>query len=227
MVELFLENIKYNISKFRNTICKDIVNQYESVLYNLEDNLLNYLIKNDSTIENYENYSKLYEYNLENLNNFLAKNITPDLQTKAILSNFDTVFKIIQFGTNDGINATEQRKKYGLLKDVFSKYDSSKKTWVPKDNIVYLNNIIPTTINDYSTFENKSILQKFNTLIFSYVNTFYNESTKKIYSKLFDEFANKTMSSTIYENGGIPDIYEGTFTEPLPMNNSSIKNKFM
>jgi len=224
MVELFLENIKYNISKFRNTICKDIVNQYESVLYNLEDNLLNYLIKNDSTIENYENYSKLYEYNLENLNNFLAKNITPDLQTKAILSNFDTVFKIIQFGTNDGINATEQRKKYGLLKDVFSKYDSSKKTWVPKDNIVYLNNIIPTTINDYSTFENKSILQKFNTLIFSYVNTFYNESTKKIYSKLFDEFANKTMSSTIYENGGIPDIYEGTFTEPLPMNNSSIKN---
>ena len=32
------------------------------------------------------------------------------------------------------------------------------------------------------------------------------------------------MSSTIYENGGIPDIYEGTFTEPLPMNNSSIKN---
>ena len=36
---------------------------------------------------------------------------------------------------------------------------ASWKTCVPKDNIVYLNNIIPTTINDYSTFENKSIEQ--------------------------------------------------------------------
>jgi len=230
IVELFLENIKYNLSKFRNSICKEIINQYENGLYIIEDQLLNFLIKNDSNSENYDILKQQGIITLDDFNNELTITLSEDLKNKNPLCGFVDMFKIIQFGTNNGQvindgNGQAIFRSGGLFTDIFSKYNPNTKTWEPKQ-VKFLNNIIPVNLNDYSVFNNKSILQKFNMLVCSYVTTFYNDSTKKIYSKLFDEFANKTMSSTIFENGGIPDVFERVnlnINQQYPMNSSSIK----
>ena len=200
VVETYLENIKYMISKFRNIICKELVINAEALLYTLENKLINIIIKNDSSAEEYDSLStNTLEYlNIEN-NKFLSDT------TKGIF-NVNELYQHILFATNT-INIVNNRPSQ-LLVDVNKYYDSVSRQWVSKQNIKYVDYVIQATpIVDNMSFKNKSILQKFNMLVFTYIEQFYNSSTKKIYTKLIDEFANKSMSAHIFEQGGIPDMF--------------------
>jgi len=212
IVESNIENCKYMISKFRNLICKELINQYESRLYNLENYLLNIMIKDDSSVENYNQVDTFEYLNNEN-NNYLARN-----------NPFSVIdlYRHIVFGKD---NVTAVPRNNPLLQDINKSYDANTRTWVSKQGIEYLDYVIPqNNIVDNDSFNNKSILQKFNMLIFSYLEQFYNSSTKKIYSKLFDEFANKAMSSIIFEQGGIPDMFQNQQLNQQQLNYSTINN---
>lgn len=195
-VELYIENIKYMISKFRNLICKELIVQNESELFKLENSLLNIIIKDDSSAENYNSQDTLETLNL---------NINQYLETASGTTSGDLLYKHIVFGDD---NAKAVNRSNPILTDINQIYDASKRSWSPKTNIKYFDYVLGgvNILSNNNSFDGKSILQKFNMLVFSYVEQFYNTSTKKIYSKLIDEFANKSMSATIFEYGGIPDM---------------------
>jgi hypothetical protein len=198
IVELYIENIKYMLSKFRNLICIELVKDQENKLYKLENELLNIIIKDDSSAENYDP-----NITLENLNVEINKSLADSTKKSYDLKD---LYQDIMF-SNTRTNTITRNNT--LLKDINTYYDATNRKWVNKTDIKYYDYIIPTDKIDLSTFQNHSLLQKFNTLVFTYLTQFYNSSTKKIYSGLFDEFANKTLSGTIFENGGIPDMVIG------------------
>jgi len=202
VTETFIENIKYMLSKFRTTICKEIFDQYETRVYQLENNFLNIIIKDDNNSEGYATLTKsVYTLEQLNINNNLYFN------NDTVTDNVEELYRHIVFGNNT--TATLLRRTNPLLVDVAKTYNPQTRTWANKNNMNYLDYVLPNDdIKNNNSFVNKSILQKFNMLIFTYLEQFYNSSTKKIYSKLFDEFANKSMSAVIFEQGGIPDIFE-------------------
>ncbi len=195
IVESYIENIKYMLSKFRNLICIELVKDQENQLYQLENELLNIIIKDDSSAENYKSSITLENLNVE-INKSLADTTKKSYRLKDLYN--DIMF------SNTKTNTITRNNN--LLKDINTYYDATNRKWVNKTNIKYYDYIIPDDKIELKTFQNHSLLQKFNTLVFTYLTQFYNSSTKKIYSGLFDEFANKTLSGTIFENGGIPDM---------------------
>lgn len=208
-VELYIENIKYMISKFRNLICTELINNDEKDLYRIENELLQNMIKNDSSSDNYNETITLDSLNTLN---------TIFLQLPSPIPG-EHLYGHIMFGDIDAGSKSVQTidtKVHQLLQDIDLSYDTTSKAWAPK-NSKYCNYMFDhkKAITDYTSFENKSILQKFNMLVFSYLEQFYNTSTKKIYTKLIDEFANKAMSSTIFEEGGIPDFFGNSATQTL------------
>lgn len=198
-VELYIENIKYMISKFRNLICRELINSDESDLYLIENAFLNITIKNDASVENYDELKTLDYFN--KINTLFLESPMP--------IRGDELYAHIMFGdsTPESVS-TINNTSHQLLQDIDKAYDATTRTWSPK-NSKFTNFVFSHTkaIDNDNSFENKSILQKFNMLVFSYLEQFYNSSTKKIYTKLIDEFANKAMSSAIFEQGGIPDMY--------------------
>ena len=200
-VELYIENIKYMISKFRNLICTKLINDDEKELYRVENSFLNIIIKNDSSAENYNEILTLDYFN--NLNNLFLQSPLP--------VGGDELYAHIMFGPVDkeaNTIKTINNETHQLLQDIDKSYDASLRRWSAKSS-KFSNYIFnhKKSVDVYDNFENKSILQKFNMLVFSYLEQFYNTSTKKIYTKLIDEFANKAMSAAIFEQGGIPDMF--------------------
>ena len=214
-VELYVENIKYMISKFRNLICAELINDDEKELYIVENSFLNVIIKNDSSAENYNEILTLDYFN--NLNNVLFQSPIP--------IRGDELYAHVMFGKIEKDVSTIDNKSHQLLQDIDKSYDASTRSWNPKKSKV-TNYIFDHTkaITDNDIFLDKSILQKFNMLVFSYLEQFYNTSTKKIYTKLIDEFANKAMSAAIFEQGGIPDMFGSASTIPVADFNSGVLN---
>ena len=207
-VEVYIENIKYMISKFRNSICTQLINKDEQKLYEIENSLLNNVIKGDSFLQN-----NLEILSLDYFNKINTKILLDDLPIngKELFAHIMFEFPIAnkKRDINDSLMAKQiDSTSHQLLQDIDLFYDTTSKTWSSKKSY-YRNYIFDHTkaIKDNTSFENKSILQKFNMLVFSYLEQFYNPSTKKIYSKLIDEFANKAMSASIFEEGGIPDLF--------------------
>ena len=201
-VESYIENIKYMISKFRNLICIELINKFETKIFKIENEFLNIMIKNDSSAENYLESNTLDYLNVEN-DKFIN-----DMTKKY---NVSELYKHILFG-NDKLNAVTRNSP--LLTDINQIYNSINRSWTPTQKL-YLSYVMDDKpITNNSSFIGKSILQKFNMLVFTFIEQFYNPSTKKIYSKLIDEFANKAMSATIFEQGGIPDMFVNTVTPP-------------
>ncbi len=198
VAELYIENIKHMISKFRTVICKELINGYENRILNLENKLLNIVIKNDSSVENYNERITL---------DFLNISIDQYFNDSSIpFDQGELLYKHIMFGSQRVLQATRAND---ILEDINKKYNPTSRTW-NSSPVVYLDFVMPSgkPIEDHSSFENRSILQKFNMLVFNYIEQFYNPATKKIYNKLIDEFANKAMSANIFEYGGIPDMYQ-------------------
>ena len=194
-IESHIENVKYMISKFRNIICTELITSYETKLYQYENLLLNVIIKNDSSSESYKEEITLDYLNIKNNEYLSDANLT---------YNVDELYQHIMFGDN---NIQVSKRSNQLLMDINQTYNSTTRTWSPK-NVSYLSYVMDDIpILNNKSFEGKSILQKFNMLVFTYIEQFYNSSTKKIYSKLIDEFANQAMSAVIFEQGGIPDMF--------------------
>jgi len=205
-VELYVENIKYMISKFRNLICTELINDDEKELYKVENSFLNITIKNDSSAENYNEILTLDYFNT--FNNLFLQSPLP--------VGGDELYAHIMFGpSNSEANTIKKinNESHQLLQDIDKSYDASTRSWSAKGS-QFSNYIFDhkKSVDVYNNFINKSILQKFNMLVFSYLEQFYNTSTKKIYTKLIDEFANKAMSAAIFEQGGIPDMFGSTTT---------------
>ena len=197
IVELFIENIKYMISKFRTIICTELIKQFEDNLFELENKLLNVTIKNDSSVEKYKE-----TLTIDYLNNELEKFFNNSTKK----DDGEILYKHIMFGLDTTKQATRQND---ILAEVNRKYDPKSRTWI-SNPVVYLDLVMPNVdaIKDHKSFTDRSILQKYNMLVFQYLDQFYNPATKKIYNKLIDEFANKAMSANIFEFGGIPDMYD-------------------
>ncbi len=209
IVELYIENIKYMISKFRNLICKDLIKTNEEKLYRLENNFLNILIKDDSSSENFDDIGMSFE--------LLNQKIT-EIMTTQKNYNLQDLYHHIMIGSDKAkilASSIAVQRTQAILTDITKYYDATTRAWVSHPTIEFYDYLIPNdNIKNYKSFEKKSILQKFNMFIFAYLDQFYNSSTKKVYSKLFDEFANKAMSATIFEQGGIPDMSYGNVTLP-------------
>ncbi len=225
--EMYIENIKYMLSKFRTLICKPLITISEDLLYKYENLLINVTIKNDSSAENYNESLTIDGLNVSINNVFSNNSILTDGKSmyERIMFDFN---KIDENGNLLNVQTVENvtRDKFDILRDVNQTFDSAKRAWTTKPSTRYTNLVMPDlSIITNKSFIHKSILQKYNMLVFQFLHQMYNSATKKIYTKLIDEFANKAMSAVIFEYGGIPDMTE-TNSNPLlgPIDNGLINN---
>ena len=211
-VETSIENIKYMISKFRSVLSESVIKKYEECLLTIEDRLLLKMLNSDDN-----NDDALYDLcNFDYLNSSIA--IILD-DTKDIVLQGD-LYKAIMFRTADKSTLNPLSTKGANMKiwdDIFAQYGGARnKIWNP----IHLNALPAPAVapnNDFDHFDqfyhnlnnqvDSSILYGFNSLIYEYLCTFYDASTKKIYNNLFNEFVNKSQSSVIFGRKGIPDIY--------------------
>lgn len=213
-VETSIENIKYMISKFRSQLSEIVIKKYEECLLNLEDKLLLKIINCDDN--NDEIKYDLYNFDYMNSTiSFILEN------TKGVTLHPD-LYKAIMFRTSN--KSTEQalsgKNNTKIWDDIFSQYGGARnKIWIPiyKLDSSFTPTVTPGNFNHLDGMYNNlnipldsSILYGFNSLVYEYLCTFYDASTKKIYNNLFNEFVNKSQSSVIFGRKGIPDINSNT-----------------
>lgn len=219
-VENSIESIKYMISKFRNQVSNTIISTSERLVSDIEDKLLFKIVYNqDTSLDN------LFEIaNFEFMNNSISEvlrltfddRISDDIYSSVITREKKIGAILTRFSTLANNNP--------LLSDAFKTYMNRDRRWVRMDlipppvaavaaaaaplpiphdpemlNIIHGDNIF----NDSG-----SLLMKFNNIVYKYLNVFYESSSKKIYNGLFNEFANKSQSSVIFGNSGMPDMFD-------------------
>ena len=208
-VETSIENIKYMISKFRSQLSEEIIKKYETCLLTLEDKLLLKIINSDDNNDD----PKYDLYNFDYLNSSIAMVLDSTKSTSLV----QDLYKSIMFRATDKSDTKllSTKKDIKIWHDIFAQYGGSKnRLWVPLhiigtsagaavDDFSHLN----TLYDNLSKVDgDSSILYGFNSLVYEYLCTFYDESTKKIYNNLFNEFVNKSQSSVIFGRKGVPDI---------------------
>ena len=210
-VETSIENIKYMISKFRSVLSESVIKKYEECLLALEDHLLLKMLNSDDN-----NDDALYDLcNFDYLNSSIAI-ILDDTKDDVLQGD---LYKAIMFRQADKSTSAPLSIKGTNMKiwdDIFAQYGGARnKIWIPIHRLtppaaaaVANNNFnhLERFYNNLNNLEDSSILYGFNSLIYEYLCTFYDASTKKIYNNLFNEFVNKSQSSVIFGRKGIPDI---------------------
>ncbi len=220
-IEKSIENIKYMISKFRNQLPKIMVSKYESCVFNIEDKLLFKILNNQDTTD----VALFNVYNLELVNNSFGEiiNNTRGLNLNNDLYNSIMFSEVYSFANADALSVvsagvTNVTDQSALFNDVFKRYIPATRSWTRHDQAVpagtvagvdflHIRNVYGNTNTDQTNNLNNGLVYKFNTLIFQYLSVFYDSSTKKIYNNLFNEFATKSQSSSIFGNTGIADIF--------------------
>jgi hypothetical protein len=209
-VETSIENIKYMVSKFRSQVSETVIKKYEECVLNLEDKLLLKMINCDDN--NTEAKYDLYNFDYMNSTiSFILKDAND-----AILH--PDLYKAIMFRSNDKSETQllSGKNNMKIWDDIFSQYGGARnKIWnpihlaalpvgavAPNDDFAHLNALY----KNLDKPKDSSILYGFNSLVYEYLCTFYDASTKKIYNNLFNEFVNKSQSSVIFGRKGIPDI---------------------
>ena len=171
------------------------------------------------------NDDALYDlYNFDYLNSSIAI-ILDDTKNTPLQGD---LYKAIMFRIPNKINTTPLSTKGANMKiwdDIFAQYGGARnKIWNP----IHLNalpapavapnnnfNHLDQFYNNLNYQADSSILYGFNSLIYEYLCTFYDASTKKIYNNLFNEFVNKSQSSVIFGRKGIPDIHSNVNPGPV------------
>jgi len=212
-VENSIENIKYMISKFRSQLSSKIINQYENCLVEIEDILLIKMINNEDN-----NDIALFDlFNLDYLNKSIAFVLDSTKGENIGVSLYKTIMYNTKQKLNDKKTLSDIIPQSVLFKDVFIQYKGgNRNSWVTIDNIGnpsdnkadnfnHLQNVYCNLTDKY--WQDMALLFTFNSLVYEYLNTFYDASAKKIYSNLFNEFVNKSQSNSIFNNNGIPDIF--------------------
>jgi hypothetical protein len=204
-VEKAIENCKYMISQFRNVIDGALVNKYEKRLYECENNLLNIVINNEKNNANLPN--------LEDFNNKLSTEVDKYFNNNQE-SVYDLLYKNIMFGSGvvDNLNLASE-SEFNMVKDTFAYYNDRR--WNPS-NMAISGNYFNVNLE-----ENQGLVSKFNSMVFNYANTFYNQTTKKFYGKLLNEFTNKTAYDIVFDNKGIPDVFNVDDQFAVNMNNNT------
>ena len=231
-VETSIENIKYMISKFRSQLSESVIKKYEECLLNLEDKLLLKIMNSDDTNDD----AKYDLYNFDYLNSTIAI-VLDDTKANSLHSDLYNAIMYIQTNKTPSVRlSTKTNMK--IWDDIFAQYGGSRnKIWIP---IHRLTPPPPAVVpnNDFNHFDklynnlnnltDSSILYGFNSLVYEYLCTFYDSSTKKIYNNLFNEFVNKSQSSVIFGRKGIPDIDVATTVGLNNLNsNTFIENDYI
>jgi hypothetical protein len=213
-VETSIENIKYMISKFRSVLSESVIKKYEECLLTLEDLLLFKILNCDDNNDN----AKYDLYNFDYLNSSIAI-ILDDTKDVVLQGNLYKAIMFRQANKSTTANLSTKGANMKIWDDIFAQYGGARnKIWIPihrlaaapaapaPNDFIHLN----TLYNNLNNLEDSSILYGFNSLIYEYLCTFYDASTKKIYNNLFNEFVNKSQSSVVFGRKGIPDIYDPT-----------------
>ena len=208
-VETSIENIKYMISKFRSQLSESVIKKYEECLLNIEATLLLKIINSDDN-------NREVKYDLYNFD-YMNSSISMVLDNTKADPLVNDLYKAIMFRTSSKLSVDRLSSKTSmkLWHDIFAQYGGSKnRIWVPLHNLgPVAAEAVPNDFEHLNTLYNNlqnpvdsSILYGFNSLVYEYLCTFYDASTKKIYNNLFNEFINKSQSSVVFGRKGIPDV---------------------
>jgi len=194
LVENLIDSIKNTLQKFKIIIDKDLITSAETKLYEIEEEFLTKLIQNKNNEESKTNNLEYVTTQINNITNIVNSVTEVDINT------------MIKFG--GGISTPKTK----LELDMYKSYIHTSRRW---ESISGLN-----IMKDNKT----SLANSLNHLIETYLNTFYDISSKKIYSKLLNNF-NNTMINLLsnYQLGYNNYIGEGaTPIESVILNNESI-----
>jgi hypothetical protein len=214
VVEQMIENIKSNIQKFRNVISKTILDKHTLLtnigsIYYLEDKFLNKCLKNKQNELSNADDRYLLNFDsltvpLKNIIQYVQPNPTNTLRT---YNTNDTMVYGMLIRNKDVRTANITRvADIQLYRDMFRKYDGQKKSWVPLDYFGVSKLTIMPTITDWAAQNDSGILVMFNRLLQSYLTTFYDGTTKKIYQNLITTLTNNSLANITESGSGFVDL---------------------
>lgn len=216
-VESAIQLAKYASSKYRHLIPASINTQTDKDISDLEHSYLFKMIYNQDTDKD----PILSNFNFEKCNTSLNI-LFESFNKKEIEKNEGEGIKVltylyesicgIDYSNLVGIGSKEMDNDKTLMKtamlETFKSYDETKKQWSAYNydtgKIPELS-IIQSMYSTENSMKDDSVLLKFNNLIVRYIDTFFEESTKKFYAPLVSELC-KSQSSCVYSGQGLKDM---------------------
>jgi hypothetical protein len=152
-----------------------------------------YLLNFDSLTVSLKN---IVQYVQPNVNNI----------TRNYNFNDTMVYQMLIQNQSIGVNDVTDVTNVQLYRDMFRSYNSSKKIWKTLDHIRISNFTIMPTNGNFVARSDSGILSMFNRLLQSYLTTFYDGSTKKIYQNLLTTLTNNSLANITESGTGFHDL---------------------
>jgi len=219
-VENSIQLAKYVSSKYRHLVPQDVRTSSDSMISKIEHTYLFKMIYGQDNDKD----PLLSHFNFEKCN--VALNSLFDSFNKSeaeskegyrieILSYLYTSIcdmdytKVNEF-KKDGGFLSEDNLSRSVVKEAFKTYEESSKQWTSFPNLKLnkLGNLslLTSLYKVDNTLSDHSILLKFNNLVIRYVDTFFEESTKKFYAPLVADLC-KSQSTCVYSGIGLKDMF--------------------
>ncbi len=199
-VEKTLQLAKLASSKYRHLVSSELSLSTDKVISMLENKYLHNLIYSQDT----EKDSVFNAFNFEKLNSSISTIV--DMIDRS--SEVDVSYRqILNIKRNDCFTvekAADSNRFSRVLIECMKTYDEKKRIWTaePNEKIEICSSI-------YSKTNTGSLLSKFNSLVARYLDTFFEESTKKFYVPLVAELC-KSQSTCVYSGIGLKDMNDPT-----------------
>ncbi len=249
-IELTLASVKSMLSKFVGVVDDELIAKVngkvtdDGSIYNLEKTILSEMFNKNlhksstATVMSFDAIMRILPYMTKAF--YETEWSFTQMKENLILPKSTYVYKASDNSQSQLLYkrislASDQYNKYfdksQLLKDVFTIYNANAKTFMglnanAQQNLTlysYLFNIRGDKIDNvaYST-----IVQEFNTLVYQYLIQTYDNSSKKFYSKLVDNFVSSGFPDAINNGYSYPDITSKTdeMSDIIPFNNSPLSS---
>ncbi len=197
LCEYLVSNTKFMIDKFTGLVPTKLIESVtktnqSGTIYWIEDNLINKIFNKID-----KNESERAVICVDNLNKIMplvsSAVFTPSINVNKVI----TEFMLSNAPTNDTLSVNTS-KALPVIRDAFTEYDQSARIFKTPSGSETVG-IFKTLFNPSSSssiVENNTrygLVQEFNTLIAHYLNDLYDFQSRKLYTKLFEKFANNAF----------------------------------
>ncbi len=222
LCEYLVSNAKFMLDKFTGIVPNELIESFSKPsnigsVYWLEQHLVNNFFNRLNKSDRDRDANMQYAEDMYKVMPFISKQL---FESNIEISNL-VGQAFINVGTDlDQIEIIKYNQLMPVIKDSFMVYDTASKSFkkFPETEISVLNKLFdPSASGNLLTNTNKvqGIVQEFNTLIAHYLNDLYDPLSRKIYTKLFNKFANIAYQDAINGNA-YPDFNTGIDSFMIP-----------
>ncbi len=216
LCEYLVSNTKYMIDKFTGLVPTQLIQNVtdtsrEGTIFWLEDSLINRIFNKLN-----KNESERAVVSVDNLNKIMPMISNAIFNVEVDCSKLITEL-VLNRGSGVDFEAVVTTNALPVIRDAFMQYDQQSRIYKTSSEPRRISNVLFAPNANTSIVENNAhygLAQEFNTLVAHYLNDLYDSQGRKMYSKLFERFANNAFASAL--TGQAFSDFGGTGLYDLP-----------